>query len=75
MVAPYRELPRARTGGAPLPSSRRVLAGLAVLLLALVLAAPVVALGMQPFSHVATAVAACLAAFAAVTYARICFSR
>jgi hypothetical protein len=47
---------------------------LAVVLTAL-LALPVVALAMQPFSMVATLVAAFQAAFAAATFARICFSR
>jgi len=39
------------------------------------LALPVVALAMQPFSMVSTLVAGGLATFAATTYVRICFSR
>jgi hypothetical protein len=39
------------------------------------LAAPVVALALQPFSTAATLVAGSLAVFAATAYARICFSR
>jgi len=50
-------------------------AGAAALVLAVLLATPVIALAMQPFSKVATLVAASLAVFAAATYARICFSR
>lgn len=44
-------------------------------MLTALLAAPVVALAMQPFATVATLVAGALATIAATTYARICLSR
>lgn len=75
IVAPYRELPRAPKRAAALPSAHRWSTPVALLFLTLLLTVPVVALAMQPFSDVATAVVACLAAFSAATYARIGFIR
>ncbi len=74
IVAPYRETPGPGPAGA-LPSRQGVAAAVLAVLLALLLAVPVIALALQPFSMVATLVAGALAAFAAATYARICFSR
>jgi hypothetical protein len=57
-----------------LPSNNPVAALLLAVVLA-ILALPVVALAMQPFSIASTLVAGGLASVAATTYARICFSR
>jgi hypothetical protein len=46
-----------------------------MLVLTALLAAPVVALALQPFSMVATLVAGSLATVTAATYARICLSQ
>ncbi len=61
-----------RAGALP---SRRLTGVVFAVALAAVLAAPVIALALQPFSMVATLVAGCLATLAGTTYARICLSR